>query len=82
MSSAMLAYDKVKMLTRSWLTTSDRRKRRLRPPRDARLGAFEAEDDHEPNRGGATRKRSPGYRWRRLPAVVHSDQLLNSSYSL
>jgi hypothetical protein len=64
MSSAMLAYDQVKILTGSWLIAGDRRKQRLRPPRDARLGAFEAEDDHEPNRGGAARKRSPEYRWR------------------
>jgi hypothetical protein len=80
MSSTMLAYDQVKMLTGSWLTAGDRQKRRLRPPRDVRLGAFEAEDDHEPNRGGATGDWSPERPSVSSTVAVNSGRVLKMPY--
>jgi hypothetical protein len=37
----------------AWLDADDRRRWRVSPPRDARMGAIEPEDYVEPNSGGA-----------------------------
>jgi hypothetical protein len=64
------------------LHAGDRRRWRLRPPRDVRIGELETSDDLEPTSAGADRKGPQEHRRRRHTTAVNSGELRKQSYRL
>jgi hypothetical protein len=68
-----------KMMPARRLHAGDRRRWRLRPPRDVRIGELETSDDHEPTSAGADRKGPQERRRRRHTTAVNSGELRNKA---